>query len=226
MAALTEITSGTPPTVVDGLRQVILDGGAPPGSPLPVATIADKFKVSPIPVREALKRLVGEGLVGHQTNGGYFVAQLTADELREIYFVRGVLEQAALARAAETAGPADIEAARAAHESLLRASEFSDARAYHQQSRVFHRALIAPCGMQRLLHMVESTWNVTEPFQLMRVATPEMVAQLHIDHEQLLTAMTGRDAQTLIAVAKSHHAHLESIIVDSVTKLGVAHPET
>ncbi|MCX6471611.1 MAG: GntR family transcriptional regulator [Corynebacteriales bacterium] len=212
--ALSAIPTGpSQASVLDGLRRVILDGVAVPGSPIPVGEVAGVFGVSPIPVREALKTLVGEGLVGHETNGGYFVAQLTGDELREIYYVRGVLERAALGRAIERATADDLDAARAANDALLEATMTADLRAYQVNSRRFHQALIAPCGMHRLINMFESTWNITEPFQLMRTATPQMQTRLHADHQAMMTAMAQRDTASLLAAAGDHHARLETMIV-------------
>ena len=94
-------------TIVDELRRVILDGGVPPGTPIPVGDVAQLFGVSPIPVRESLKTLSAEGLVQHQPNVGYAVAQLTAGELAEMYLVRETLECAALAAAVNLATDAD-----------------------------------------------------------------------------------------------------------------------
>ncbi len=94
-------------TIVDELRRVILDGGVPPGTPIPVGDVAELFGVSAIPVRESLKTLSGEGLVQHQPNVGYAVAQLTAGELAEMYIVRETLESAALAAAVNLATDAD-----------------------------------------------------------------------------------------------------------------------
>ncbi len=68
--------------ILDELRRVILDGAVLPGTPIPLAEVADLFGVSQIPVREALKTLIGEGLVAHRSNFGYAVAQLTPQELR------------------------------------------------------------------------------------------------------------------------------------------------
>ncbi|WP_045823721.1 GntR family transcriptional regulator [Williamsia herbipolensis] len=223
--ALSAIPTGpSQASVLDGLRRVILDGVAVPGSPIPVGEVAGVFGVSPIPVREALKTLVGEGLVGHETNGGYFVAQLTGDELREIYYVRGVLERAALGRAVERATADDLDAARAANDALLEATMTADLRAYQVNSRRFHQALIAPCGMHRLINMFESTWNITEPFQLMRTATPQMQTRLHADHEAMMTAMAQRDTASLLAAAGDHHARLETMIVGSAADSDIADP--
>ena len=200
------------PAVLEEIRRVILDGGAPPGTTIPVAEVAALFGVSPIPVREALKTLVGENLVGHRPNVGYVVAQLTRDELREIYVVRGVLEGAALRAAVTDATPADLDAATRAHLGLDAAIAASDPRSYHRESRSFHLALIGPCRMHRLLRMFEAAWNVTEPFQPMRYVSDEDRQLLHADHAEMLHAFRDRDADRLVARAGEHHRRLETVI--------------
>ena len=198
--------------ILDELRRVILDGGAPPGTPIPVGEVAELFGVSAIPVRESLKTLIGENLVAHRPNAGYVVAQLTRQELAEIYLVRGVLESAALRAACEVAGPDDVAQAREAHLALEKVLLDWDPRAYHRESRRFHVALIAPCRMQRLLRMFESAWNVTEPFQPMRYVPGPERDQLHADHQEMLDAFTARDTEALLASSGRHHQRLESVI--------------
>jgi DNA-binding GntR family transcriptional regulator len=198
--------------ILDELRRVILDGGAPPGTPIPLGEVAELFGVSPIPVRESLKTLIGENLVTHRPNAGYVVAQLTRQELTEIYLVRGVLESAALRASAEVAGEEDVARAREAHQGLERVLAHWDPRAYHRESRRFHLALIAPCRMRRLLRMFESAWNVTEPFQPMRYIPGPERAELHEDHTQMLAAFVDRDGASLVATSTLHHQRLESVI--------------
>ncbi len=153
---------GQPTTQVEilgELRRVILAGDAPPGTPIPLDLVAQFFVVSPIPVREALKTLIGEGLVDHEPRGGYRVAEVTHDELREFYLIREVLEAAALRSAVARAAPADDEQAAAIHAGLGEALADHDYRLYHRDSRRFHLALLAPSGMHRLLHMFELAWT-------------------------------------------------------------------
>lgn len=95
--------------------------------------------MSAIPVREALKTLIGEGLADHRPHGGYNVSLLSVEELHEIYFVRGVLEEAALARAVDKATDDDLARARRYHEQLLTATKFRDRKSFHDVSRKFHR---------------------------------------------------------------------------------------
>lgn len=200
--------------VLRELRRVVLAGDAPPGLTIPAEDVATAFGVSVIPVREALKTLVGEGLVEHRTRGAYRVARLTRAELVELYVVRGTLEQAALAAAAGHATAADHAQARAVHESLDRAMSRDDARAYHRDSRRFHIAMVAPSGMRRLQAMLESAWNLTEPYQLMSRVGRADRASLHEEHRAMLAAFTGGRTAELLVCAGAHHDHLRRVLVD------------
>jgi DNA-binding GntR family transcriptional regulator len=213
LARLAGQSVGSPQNVIlDELRVCILDGEVPPGSPIPVDGVAAAFGVSRIPVREALMTLIGEGLVDHRQNAGYRVAMMTADEFGEIYVVREALETAALRAAVALAQAADDDQARAAHAALDAAVLAYDARIYHRESRRFHLALIRPCRMRRLLHMLDTAWNMTEPLQPMSHLGAADRELLHHDHAGMLTAFTDRDADGLIAVFAAHHHRLQSFI--------------
>jgi DNA-binding GntR family transcriptional regulator len=200
------------PAILAELRRVILEGGVPPGTPIPVDQVAETFGVSRIPVRESLSTLIGEGLVDHRPHSGYLVAQLTVEEFKGLYTVRGVLEKAALAAAVGQATDADDAIASAALGALDEALQNNDYRAYHVQSRRFHLALVTPSRMRPLLAMLESAWNVTEPFQPMaRIDDGERV-ELHAEHREMLNHFRARDTQSLLVVAGRHLDHLDTSI--------------
>ncbi|WP_430779941.1 GntR family transcriptional regulator [Actinoplanes sp. G11-F43] len=199
--------------IVDELRAVILHGQVPPGSAIPVDAVAAEFGVSRIPVREALMTLIGEGLVDHRANGGYRVAMMTAREFGEIYLVREALESAALRVAVAGATSDDDRSARAALRALDAAIEAGDGgAAYHRESRRFHLALIVPCRMRRLLGMLESAWNMTEPLRPMSHLTGSDRELLHADHAGMLAAFLRRDADALAGVCAAHHGRLQGFI--------------
>lgn len=207
--------------IVDELRRVILDGGAPPGTPIPVAEVAEIFGVSTIPVRESLKTLTGEGLVAHQPNSGYAVAQLTGSELAEMYIVRETLESAALAAAVTNATEADRAAVAAVHRLLERAVRENDPHTYHRQSRHFHLGLARPSRMQRLIHMLESAWNITEPVQLMVHVDASRRAALHEDHQDMLDAFLSRDTERLLATSADHSRRLNTVVAELPSNTGL-----
>jgi len=199
--------------ILDELRRCILDGEVPPGSPIPVDGVAASFGVSRIPVREALMTLIGEGLVDHRARTGYRVTKMTAEEFGEIYLVREALEIAALRVAIELADDGDDEQARAAHAALEAAIVAGgDGRAHHRESRRFHLALIRPCRMRRLLHMLTTAWNMTEPLQPMSHLDAAERELLHRDHAGMLAAFIARDTEALITVCAAHHHRLQAFI--------------
>ena len=94
------------PTLADRayrrIRDRVLSGRYPPGSRLVNRSLARELGVSPIPVREALKRLASEGLVRHIPGAGAFVHALDRRELEKLYDFRACLEGFAAREAART----------------------------------------------------------------------------------------------------------------------------
>jgi DNA-binding GntR family transcriptional regulator len=77
------------------------------------------------------------------------------------------LESAALAAAVELATDADRAHVIEINELLEMAVRQDDPQTYHRESRLFHIGLTSPSRMLRLMHMLESAWNITEPVQAM-----------------------------------------------------------
>ena len=212
---------GRQPKILDELRRVILSGDAPPNTPVPIDEVAEIFGVSRIPVREALKTLIGEGLVDHRPNLGYTVAQLTSAELHEMYVVREGLETAALATAVELATDEDRARAIEADRLLEEAITADDPREYHRRSREFHMSLTRPSRMKRLLHMLDAAWNITEPVQPMVQVAGSDRASLHSDHRTMLEAFLARDADALLLIAQEHSTRLNSVISSISSESGL-----
>lgn len=205
----------TGPYVLSELRRVIVAGQIRPGVSLHVDEIGGFFEVSRIPVREALKTLIGEGLVRHLPRGGYTVTVLSGPELHELYLVRGALEAAAIEAAAAAATAADDQRATDLHRELTEAIEGDEVQRYQKLSRAFHETLLAPCGMPRLQHMLGLVADLTEPSQAMSLLDAEQRAQLQADHTLMLEAFLRRDGVGLSAAARGHHGRLTAYIDES-----------
>jgi DNA-binding GntR family transcriptional regulator len=200
------------PEVLAELRRAIVSGRVPPGSPIPLDDVAAFFGVSLIPVREALKTLLGEGLLAHQPRLGYTVTALSSAELDELYVVRGALEAAALDAAVRNATAADHERMRDIHAAMGRAVADGDTDGFQRASREFHEALLQPCRMPRLLHMLDIAWNLTEPAQTMMRVTEDERAAMRVDHEEMLDAFVEGSSERLREVATTHHERLAQCI--------------
>jgi len=202
------------PQVVTELRRVVASGAVSPGSTIPLEEVAEFFEVSRIPVREALKTLVGEGLLEHQPRLGYTVTSLSAEELNELYLVRGALEAAALDVAVRRATARDDRRVEEAHAQLSHAIAEDDPALFQRSSRAFHEAMLQPCRMPRLLHMLDVAWNITEPVQTMVHVSDADRSQMHREHIELMEAYLARDAERLRTVAAAHQQHLMESLND------------
>ncbi len=200
------------PEVLRELRRVITSGRVPPDTAVPIDDVAALFGLSRIPVREALTTLVGEGLVSHRPRLGYLVTRLSPEELRELYVVRGSLEAAALGPALAHADACDDDHARLIHQSLVSAVDEQDSPGFQRTSREFHLALLSPCRMPRLLGMVQTAWNLTEPAQTMSRVDSQTRAALRDDHARMLDAFTNRDVVALRQIGAAHHQRLTTAL--------------
>ena len=91
------------------LLQAIEAGTLSPGTRLREVELAQRFKISRTPVREALKRLESQGLVAHEPHYGAMVAKIDYGQIVELYQYRELLEAEAARLAAIHASPTEIE---------------------------------------------------------------------------------------------------------------------
>ena len=110
------------------LRTKLARGEMPPGTRLVTRQIADAVQGSLSPVREAITRLVSEGLVAHFPGGGAYVKQPSQDEVRELYDVRAQLEAMAVELALPNLTANQVDGLRAACQDMQAIAERSALR--------------------------------------------------------------------------------------------------
>ncbi|MBF6302502.1 GntR family transcriptional regulator [Nocardia amamiensis] len=150
------------------LRDAIMRGGYAPGDALKPQDLAKEHGVSLAVVREALVRVVGEGLADRLPNRGFAVPAFTDRRWQEIAEARRTIEPVLL-RMSIQRGDVDWEArVRAAHHRLARtpawvpeeSEYYSDA--WSEAHRLFHRALLEGCGNAVLLETCDRLWTASE----------------------------------------------------------------
>jgi DNA-binding GntR family transcriptional regulator len=114
------------------LLAAIVDGTLAPGSKLSERSLAASLDISAQPIREALRRLEGEGMVETKPRSGTFVADLDANRLYEMGHIRAVLEGACAGFAARKAGPDDLVALRARLRTIATATRRGEARRHRR----------------------------------------------------------------------------------------------
>ena len=196
-----------PPTVVDvayeRLRALVLSGDIAPGARLGQVELAERFGISRTPIREALRRLSGEGLVDFHPNRGFRVADLGLDAVLLRLEVRAIVEPGIARLAAERRTPADL---RALGQSIARESRARTASAAHDASRDFHVTLARATHNDELVRTLESLWLVEVGRRLLsaRSAMQDWVPSDVADHEAIAAAVEHGDADQAGALMAAH----------------------
>jgi DNA-binding GntR family transcriptional regulator len=152
--------------IAEALRSAILAGALPAGQPLRQETLAIRFGVSRVPIREALLKLETDGLVASIPRRGTVVTSLDVDDFQEILEMRVSLELLAVEIALRRVGPEHLalagRALQAAEEALEQASQGDHDAKREFETRwgelnwQFHRALYQAAGRPRLLDTIEN----------------------------------------------------------------------
>lgn len=142
--------------VAAALRSEILSGELAPGDRLIAPDIADRFRVSQTPAREAIQSLEAEGLVVSQPYKGAAVASLDADECEEIYLMRDALERLAARLGTERIGESGIALMDARLAEMRAAANVGDIDGFLEADHRFHEAHYAAAGRSRLWERILS----------------------------------------------------------------------
>ena len=191
------------------LRSRILDGTYGPGQRLVIDALARDLAVSPMPVREAIRRLEAEGWVVYQRHQGAQVAPLDEAGWMEALSTLAVLEGYATALSAPHLTAADIERARAINGRMGDALEALDVMAVSDHNQAFHRALTDRCPnayLRRELDSIQERLNTLRSSIFMFVPTRGRVS---VDEHEELVAMIERGAkhQKIERFARAHKLH-------------------
>jgi DNA-binding GntR family transcriptional regulator len=202
---------GSAQVIADTLREAIIQGQLTAGEPLRQEQLASHFRVSRIPLREALRSLESEGWIEFLPNRGARVAGLSASEAREIYEIRASLERTAL----ELAFARHTSESWQEVETALRAALKEKQRArYVQRNREFHLALYRPAQRPQLLGLIDSLHLRGERYLRLKLAIPFHKHKSDDEHQQLYTACRQGELERAGAILTSHLSSTGALLWD------------
>lgn len=200
-----------PPTaqeaVLAELRRLIASGEMRPGEQIVQDSLALRLGVSRVPLREALKILEGEGLVSYVAHRGYFVTQLSLADLLEVYRIRELLEPEAVSAAVARMTAEDVDRFEEAEQDVRDAADRADVISMAQANRRFHFALIAACGLPRLVRIIGLLWDATEVYRSVYFTDRANRVRVDEEHRALVAAVKDGDTSTALAVLDAHRQH-------------------
>lgn len=193
------------------LLEDILIGELAPKARLKIRELSDRYEIGATPLREALSRLVPEGLVEIEPNKGFRVASLSLRELIEITEMRQIVEADAFRRSVERGDDTwesevvagfhrlnkAIGAYSAAHDKASRL-EFED------RHRGFHWILVSACGNRRLLRTIEALHKHLIRYRAIFLVTELGAEDLRFMHQELMRVAVERDAESAASIMRRH----------------------
>ncbi len=212
--ALSETTakgSETLETIVrERVRDDVLSGILPPNSRLRIRTLSIRYGAGASPIREALSRLVPEGLITIDRNRGFRVTPLSIEELREITEMRQILEVEAFRRSIAL-GDDEWEGhiVSAFHQLVKCIDHPLDGQAeqrlrWEERHHAYHRSLVDACGNSKLLHAIDRIYqNLARYRSVLQINDLEPGVMRKI-HEELFEYAIARNAKAGSEALRGH----------------------
>lgn len=190
--------------VLEAVRDRILHGDYPEGTPLRQDAIAAELGVSRIPVREALRQLEAEGLVTFSPHVGAIVSSLSLDEIRELFELRAVIEADLLRRAFPHLTREEVDRAEEVLDQYEAALAEGDVRAWGTLNWRFHSTLYLPDRHPLSITIVQQLHNHSDRYQRMQLKLTHGETRANREHRAILSAVREGEQQHAISLLSAH----------------------
>lgn len=200
--------NGMPETIATGVRDLVARGALTPGVHLGQMELAERFKTSRVPVREALKLLAAEGIINHDANRGFFVPPLSSDEARQLYRIRHLLEVELLA-SVEWPSKDQVAALRAMYDELERLLADGKQMEWVARHREFHRSIFELSPKKVLVREVLRLLSLTDRYRSLAPVVLTRIDRKATQERHLLQALANRDRKKLLQVFEEDREHIE-----------------
>jgi DNA-binding GntR family transcriptional regulator len=186
--------------VTTAIRQRILSGDLAPGEVLRQEALADELGVSRVPIREAITRLTGEGLLTKVPHKGAYVAELSIEEVQETFEIRLRLEPWLFSQAIPHITDAEIAKA----EKLVSEMDHADSGVWGQLNWRLHETLYLPARREITLQMLRGLHDRSDRYFRFQVVQVPIREQSHEEHMNLIDACRKRDAKLGAKLLEQH----------------------
>jgi DNA-binding GntR family transcriptional regulator len=199
---------------LEQLRESIILGELPAGTPLRLDELARSLGMSISPIREAVRQLEALGLAKHVPHQGARVLDFDIEELRDLFQVRLALESLAVRRAAERFSDADAASARAHLARFDEMAAAGDVRGTMRAHTDFHFTLYEASESQWLVALIRPAWDRSERFRPALLTSRSGPQERHREYDETLLEACAAHDPDAAAVALHDHLELASVIFE------------
>lgn len=194
--------------VADRVREAILEGSLQPGERLVEFRLSKQWNISRAPLREAIRQLAAEGLLTLSPHRGATVAEVSLEELHELFSVRSMLEAFGAGLAAKSASPDHLAAMRHQIAEMRASLARRDLSAFYVAGLEFHSILMGASGNSVFRRIYDQNKRQFRRYQALMPRLPDLPQNSIDEHQQILDAVEKGDADAASEAARHHIAHL------------------
>lgn len=194
------------------IREAILRGQFGPGDKIGQAQIAEMAGISRVPVREALRELAAQNVIGYEPRRGYHVRHLSEHQFREIYLMRDLLEDELLKQAWPYLDDALIAELRALQKAMSKAAAEVDYVSFAAAQKSFQFAIFARANLPRMADAVDVLWHAADVYRAVFLRSIDALSHVDEEHARLLSACESRDLDAALTELDT----TRSLVVDRV----------
>jgi DNA-binding GntR family transcriptional regulator len=198
------------------LREAILHGALPSGQPLGEIQLSGMFGRSRTPIREAILKLESEGLAERSSRRGLVVAQITREEVLEVYAVREMLDGFSARLAALGILPAELDRLTWLNDRLGEAAAAGDAKAMIELNIEFHEAICQASRNSLLQEFVRRIHEWVRRFPDTTMSLKGRGSEAVAEHQALLEAIRARDPDKAERLARDHMHRAQQLRVQMI----------
>lgn len=208
-------------SLYDRLREDLLSAKFSPGTKLAIESLSDLYQAGQTPLREALNRLIADGLVERRDQRGFVAAGISRQDLQELTDTRCWLEEVAIRQGMLRRDPDWEEALVLAHHRLRRTprslqdQQFEDNAEWEVSHRRFHRALIQGCGSRWLIGFCEQLADQLYRYRKLVAETTYFHRDQGSEHAQIVEAILAGNADQAIHQLSAHYQATTKLILES-----------
>jgi len=195
------------------IREAIAQGHLGPGERIKITEAAARFGVGTMPVREALRKLEGEGLVNIAPNRGATVRAVDQKFVEDIYEVRTTLEVMTVAKCAQhmtLARLKTLEALVVRQRNALQSGNFAETM---ESTRLFHAMLLEIGGNSEAQRIFQRGWEILHTLRMQLGYSQERLENMPVEYDYLVDALRRQDAARAEAVVRMHNrAGMEDLL--------------
>jgi DNA-binding GntR family transcriptional regulator len=199
---------------LEQLRESIILGELPAGTPLRLDDLARRLGMSISPIREAVRQLESLGLAKHVPHQGARVLEFDIHELQDLFQVRLSLESLAVRRAAVQFTDVAEQSARAQLERFDAAAAAGDVRGTMRAHTDFHFTLYETSQLPWLVALIRPVWDRSERFRPALLASQGGPQERHRECDGLLLDACAKHDPAAAADALHTHLELASVIFE------------